>query len=177
MISVGIDVSKEKSTVCILKPYGEIVSKPFEVYHVEQELSELATMLLRLNDEVRIIMEATGIYHLPVLSYFKEKVYHLPVLSYFKEKEFFVAVINPFEMKEYRCQGLRRVKTDKQDAIAISHYGIDHWYRLKEYEAQENIYTELKLLGRQYCHYMRMRVESVLELTHLLECVWKAFWN
>ena len=156
MISVGIDVSKEKSTVCILKPYGEIVSKPFEVYHVEKELSELATMLLRLNDEVRIIMEATGIYH-------------LPVLSYFKEKGFFVAVINPFEMKEYRCQGLRRVKTDKQDAIAISHYGIDHWYRLKEYEAQENIYTELKLLGRQYCHYMRMRVESVLELTHLLD--------
>lgn len=156
MISVGIDVSKEKSTVCILKPYGEIVSKPFEVYHVEQELSELATMLLRLNDEVRIIMEATGIYH-------------LPVLSYFKEKGFFVAVINPFEMKEYRCQGLRRVKTDKQDAIAISHYGIDHWYRLKEYKAQENIYTELKLLGRQYCHYMRMRVESVLELTHLLD--------
>ena len=156
MISVGIDVSKEKSTVCILKPYGEIVSKPFEVYHVEQELSELATMLLRLNDEVRIIMETTGIYH-------------LPVLSYFKEKGFFVAVINPFEMKEYRCQGLRRVKTDKQDAVTISHYGIDHWYRLKEYEAQENIYTELKLLGRQYCHYMRMRVESVLELTHLLD--------
>ena len=25
MISVGIDVSKEKSTVCALKPYGEIV--------------------------------------------------------------------------------------------------------------------------------------------------------
>ena len=41
MISVGIDVSKEKSTVCILKPYGEIVSKPFEVCHVEKELSEL----------------------------------------------------------------------------------------------------------------------------------------
>ena len=29
MISVGIDVSKEKSTICILKPYGEIVRKPF----------------------------------------------------------------------------------------------------------------------------------------------------
>ncbi len=29
MISVGIDVAKGKSTVCILKPYGEIVSKPF----------------------------------------------------------------------------------------------------------------------------------------------------
>ena len=28
---------------------------------------------------------------------------------------------------------------------------------------------ELKPLGRQYRHYMRMRVESVLELTHLLD--------
>lgn len=73
MISVGIDVSKQKSTICILKPYGEIVSRPFEVCHVEKELSELATMLLRLDDEVRVIMEATGIYHLPVLSYLKER--------------------------------------------------------------------------------------------------------
>lgn len=30
MISVGIDVSKGKGTVCILKPYGEIVRSPFE---------------------------------------------------------------------------------------------------------------------------------------------------
>ena len=37
MISVGIDVSKGKSTVCILKPYGEIVASPFEVRHTECE--------------------------------------------------------------------------------------------------------------------------------------------
>ena len=36
MISVGVDVSKGKSTVCILKPYGEIVCSPFEVLHVEK---------------------------------------------------------------------------------------------------------------------------------------------
>mgnify|MGYP000766268593 FL=1 len=141
MISVGIDVSKEKSTICILKPYGEIVSKPFEVCHTEKELSELTSMLLRLNDDVRVVMEATGIYH-------------LPVLCYLQEKGLFVAVVNPFEMKEYRCQGLRRVKTDKQDAVTISNYGIDHWYRLKEYEPEESIYAELKLLGRQYRHYI-----------------------
>ncbi len=38
MISVGIDVSKEKSTVCILKPYGEIVCSPFGIQHVEKDL-------------------------------------------------------------------------------------------------------------------------------------------
>ena len=37
MISVGIDVAKGKSTVCILKPYGEIVSKPFDIAHNEKE--------------------------------------------------------------------------------------------------------------------------------------------
>lgn len=156
MISVGIDVSKEKSTVCILKPYGEIVSSPFEINHVERELSELASMLLRFEDEVRIVMEATGIYH-------------LPVLSYLHERGLFIAVINPFVMKEYRCQGLRRVKTDKQDAVTIANYGIDRWYHLRSYEMSEGIYHELKLLGRQYRHYMQMRIESVHELTHLLD--------
>ena len=46
MISVGIDVAKGKSTVCILKPYGEIVSKPFDIAHIEKDLSELTSMLL-----------------------------------------------------------------------------------------------------------------------------------
>lgn len=77
--------------------------------------------------------------------------------------------MNSFEIKEYRFQGLRRVKTDKQDAIAISNYGMDHRYRLKNYEAKGRIYEELKLLGRQYRHYMRMRVESVLQLTYMLD--------
>ena len=143
MISVGIDISKEKSTVCILKPYGEIVCSPFDVKHTEKELSELSAMLLRFNKEVKVVMEATGIYH-------------LPVLSYLQEKGVFVTVINPFEMKQYRNRGLRSVKTDKHDSIAIANYGIDYWFRLKRYEVSENIYQELKILGRQYAHYMRM---------------------
>ena len=41
MISVGVDVSKGKSTVCILKPYGEVVSSPFEIHHVEKDMEDL----------------------------------------------------------------------------------------------------------------------------------------
>lgn len=65
MIRVGIDVSKGKSTVCILKPYGEIVSSPFEVEHIETAMHELVSMLLKFDDELKVVMEATGIYHLP----------------------------------------------------------------------------------------------------------------
>ena len=73
MISVGIDVSKEKSTVCILKPYGEVVCKPFELQHSKKSLESLDELLRRLDGEVKIVMEATGIYNLPVLTFLDEK--------------------------------------------------------------------------------------------------------
>ena len=113
MISVGIDVSKGKSTVCILKPYGEIVCSPFEMQHVEKELEGLDSILQKLDGEVRIVMEATGIYHLPVLTYLSEKGY-------------FVSVVNPFVMKTFaKDNNFRGVKTDKLDSIMIANYGIE----------------------------------------------------
>lgn len=156
MISVGIDVAKGKSTVCILKPYGEIVSKPFDITHTEKDLSELATMILRFEDEVKVVMEATGIYH-------------LPVLTYLQEKGIFVAVINPYLMKVYRNGDLRKAKTDKIDSRIIANYGIEHWFTMKAFQATEDIYGELKLLGQQYRHYMKLHIMSLHELTHLLD--------
>lgn len=156
MISVGIDVSKEKSTICILKPYGEIVMKPRAVQHTETELSKLTRELQMLQDEVRVVMEATG-------------TYHLPILSYLKEKGFFVALVNPLEMKRYRCQGIRNVKTDKIDSVIIANYGIDFWYRLSDFRSNEKEYMELRLLGRQYRQYMKFRVENVLSLANILD--------
>jgi transposase len=40
-MSVGIDVSKEKSMVCILKPYREVIASPYEVEHTELEIGKL----------------------------------------------------------------------------------------------------------------------------------------
>lgn len=42
MNAVGIDVSKGKSTVAIMQPFGVVVASPFEVSHNGQELKELA---------------------------------------------------------------------------------------------------------------------------------------
>lgn len=156
MLSVGIDVSKEKSMVCAMRPFGEIVAGPFEISHTESDLSELTRMLKRLDSDIRIVMEATGIYH-------------LPVATYLKDAELFVSVINPFEMKVYRSQDIRKVKTDKRDSITIATYGIDKWFNLRPFDWQEGVYTELKLLGRQYRFFMESRVDHLLNLTHLLD--------
>ena len=59
MISVGVDVSKGKSTICILKPYGEIVCSPFEVQHEEGAMEAFVDLLAKLDGEIRVVMEAT----------------------------------------------------------------------------------------------------------------------
>ena len=41
MNAVGIDVSKGKSMVTILRPFGEIVSSPFEIKHTSSDIHSL----------------------------------------------------------------------------------------------------------------------------------------
>ena len=64
MNSVGIDISKGRSTIAVMRPFGEVVISPFEVRHTDSELSELARQLKNLDGETRVVMEATGNYHI-----------------------------------------------------------------------------------------------------------------
>lgn len=52
MTSVGIDASKGKSTVCILKTYGEVIVEPYEVQHTEPELRVLVYRIKSIEREV-----------------------------------------------------------------------------------------------------------------------------
>ena len=72
MISVGVDVSKEKSTICILKPFGEVLMPPRDFQHTKSDMKELLSNLKGYDDDIRITMEATGNYHLPIAL----RVYH-----------------------------------------------------------------------------------------------------
>ena len=156
MICIGIDVSKGKSTVCIMKPYGEIISRPYEIMHIDKDLEGLVNTIKALKEDAKVVMEATGIYH-------------LPVLTYLQQKKIFVSVINPFVMKKYRCQAIRKGKTDKLDSITIANYGLDNWFHLEEYKGLIESYAELKLLSQQYRHYMNQHICGLLELTHMLD--------
>jgi len=156
MISVGIDVSKEKSMVCILKPYGEIVASPYEVVHTERKVSELLALLGSLTGDVKVVMEATG-------------AYHLPLLTLLKQAGLFVSVINPLAMKKYASMRIRKGKTDKLDAARIANYGLDNWFHLVDYKPSEEAYEELKMLGRQYSHYISIKISSKLAVGNLLD--------
>ena len=58
MNAVGIDVSKGKSMIAIMRPLGE-------VGHTATELNELAKFILKISGETRVVMEYTGVYFEP----------------------------------------------------------------------------------------------------------------
>lgn len=120
MNCVGIDVSKGKSMIAVMRPLGEMVIPPFEVGHTDAELCELSRRLGGLEGETRIVMEATGNYH-------------LPVASFLYDSGFYVSVVNAMLVHGYGNNNLRRVKTDKKDAVKLANYGLDHWLTLPRY--------------------------------------------
>ena len=87
--AVGIDVSKGKSTVAILRPAGEVVRKPFSVSHSVKDLSDLVSYVGSLDGETKVVMEATGHYH-------------EPVLKAFLDAGIFVSAVNPSLVKSSR---------------------------------------------------------------------------
>jgi len=58
----GIDVSKGKSMVSVLRPFGEVVALPFTVQHTPSELRELANYLKSLEGETRVAIRRGKCY-------------------------------------------------------------------------------------------------------------------
>ena len=112
---------------------------PTEIVHTEESINDLIKFIKKLDGETRIVMEATG-------------AYHFPLVEKFLEAGLFVTVINPYVMKKYACAAVRWGKTDKMDSVRIANYGIDNWFKLQEFKPSDGIYEELKILGRQYSH-------------------------
>ena len=137
MNAVGIDVSKGKSTVAILRPQGIVVASPYDVPHTGSCLKELAAAIKKLQGETRVAMEATGNYY-------------EPIARYLHEQGIFVSVVNPMLISDFGGNTLRRPKTDKKDAVKLALYAQTYWLDLKQYEPQQDLRKSLKMLNRQY---------------------------
>jgi len=148
MNAVGIDVSKGKSMVAIMRPFGEVVASPFEVTHTDSELSELAKTLRSLHGETKVVMEYTGSYYLPI-------AYAL------HEAGLFVSAVHAKLIHDYGNNTIRKVKTDKADSVKIANYGISHWMELSRYWPEEDVRLMLKVYSRQYAKYIKMKTMLV----------------
>ena len=158
MISVGIDVSKGKSTVCFFKPGGEVLVTPFEVAHTKGELNELADKINSYGEEARVVLENTGYYH-------------WSVVKVLVERGIFVSAVNPLKMKRFCSQNIRKVKNDRIDAIHIASYGLTYWHELIPIQSSEDTYRELLLLSRQYHNVISLLIKAKMNFGNLLDQV------
>jgi len=137
MTAIGIDVSKGKSMMAGVSCNKVVVIEPIEFSHTEEALNRIVEQIRTINDETRVVLEATGHYH-------------EAVVAHFIKNDIYVSVVNPLLVHDYGNNTVRRIKTDRKDAIKIARYGLDNWAELREYIPQDMVRQQLKMFSRQY---------------------------
>jgi len=156
MNAVGIDVSKGKSMIAIIRPYGEIISSPFEIRHTSDDIHSLIDHIKSIDGESRIVMEHTGRYY-------------EPLARELSKANLFVSAVNPKLIKDFGDNSLRKVKSDKADSIKIARYTLDSWTDLKQYTLMDEIRSQLKTMNRQFDFYMHHKTAMKNNLIGILD--------
>jgi transposase len=156
MNAIGIDVSKGKSKIAIIRSYGEVVAKPFDITHYPDQLAELAEYIHSLEGESRVVMEHTG-------------KYSEPIANFLCDAGIFVCMVNAKLIHDYGGDTIRRVKTDKVDALKIAGYCLDKWSKLSRYEPAEEKRKMLKTYNRQLSEYNKIKAMLKNNLISLLD--------
>lgn len=112
---VGVDVSKDYSDYALCTVKEGVTDGVRRYSNTSRGLREVWRWIERMKEflgmrKVCIVMEATGVYHLPVARYFSGKGY-------------FVSVVNPARVKHFSRSQQTRTKTDSVDARLIAEFG------------------------------------------------------
>lgn len=162
---VGIDVSKGKSTISIISIEGEIIQEPFDILHTKEDLYNLLHILNKFPiNNVKIVMEATGNYH-------------LPILNFLSDFNYFVIVENALKIKKFKDIDLRRVKTDKKDSLKIAEYACCNWHKFQKKYESDSIYDNLRFLSRQYLSHIQLLVKLKLSFSNLCDLLFPGYYQ
>jgi transposase len=156
MNAVGIDVAKGKSKIAVIRPFGKIVAKPFDINHYPDQLAGLAEYIHSLEGESRVVIEYTGKY--------SESIAKLLC-----ESGIFVCMVNAKLIHDYGGDTIRRDKTDKIDALKIAGYCLDKWAKLERFEPVPDNRKMLKTYNRQLGEYTKMKTMLKNNLISLLD--------
>lgn len=139
MITIGIDVSKDKLDCSLLKQREplKVKTKVFKNNsHDHEKLIEWSlTNTKQAIGDIHFVMEATGVYH-EGLAY------------YLHEAGAKVSIVNPAHVHNYAKSLGKRTKSDKKDSVVISRYAATH--PLQAWEPEPVEIRQLQSLLRRY---------------------------
>ena len=115
-LSVGIDIGADFSLMAVALPTQEIIGRPYKILHssyrsVQGAVDRVLSLGQTYELPVRVYMESTGVYHLPL--------YHR-----FKDAGLEVFVLNPIVTHANQNTNIRNVHNDKYDAQRIALLGL-----------------------------------------------------
>jgi hypothetical protein len=161
---VALDVSKGKSVAAIFSDHHCVIKEPFECSHEPSNLALLCEnvdlLCIPFACKPKIVMEATGVYSMPLAEFFYEKGYE-------------VFVLNPLTTSHIKSKSLRKVKTDPIDTFRIAHA----FYTLSPipFKPAHTIFEELRFLSRQYDGISKSYQELVVRLHTIVDLVYPNF--
>jgi len=163
---VGIDIAMDKHDIIIIDDTGEIIYDHFIIQNNRFGFKKLHTVIRSCTksvNEIRIGMEATGIYHENLRDFLISKGYT-------------VYCTNPMLVSLSRkAASPRRTKTDKIDAMAVCRHLMHNLDRLHPYTPPLYHLQELKQLTRDYNTNREKIAKSKTELKRLLQTIFPEF--
>ena len=153
-LSVGLDVGADFTWMSIALPNGSFVGKPFKIIHSVPRSRDLAVAKIKEAQEMyslksRCFLESTGIYH-------------IPLLCFLRDKGFDCSVMNPIITKNSTNINIRKLHNDKFDSKKAALVGLN--VSLKTSIIPDDSVVDLRNLVRDY--YFKDRQSAVaLKLT------------
>jgi len=109
MYYCGIDVAKRKHAIAFLDEKGQLVQRPFTIENTRAGFDQLRQALVTLDGQILIGLEATGHYWWALYDELTQQAYP-------------VVVLNALQVHAFRQSGVRKVKSDRTDAVWIAEF-------------------------------------------------------
>ena len=161
---ISFDVSKNSSHmrgfIKVNKPIGKAIkiNHDLDGYNAIKEL-------------VKIIEEKTNLK--PAVVYEFTGVYALPLLSFFIEEDFKIYQISPLESAKMRKAEVRPVKNDSLDTNTI--VKVYYTKELRKFNKQDKVYEDLKEMSRHYRFLISQFTIKKNRYHRCLDAIWPIF--
>lgn len=169
MFYVGIDVSKDKSDICIKDVNGNDLIQRFKITNNKADLGHLYETIERIkskipgNSDVVFGMEATGIYSLPLYSALKRDGYK-------------VKLYNPIQTNGFRKINIRKTKTDPIDSAIIADM-LRHSEPPQVSDIQDLNLYQLRELVRIRHRLIEKQTLCKVQLIRNIDTIWPDYGN
>jgi transposase len=167
MFYVGIDVSKDKSDICIKDEKGNNLIHRFEILNKKADLERLYETIESIrsktpgNSDVIFGMEATGIYSLPLYSALKRDGHK-------------VKLYNPIQTSGFRKINIRKTKTDPIDSAVIADM-LRHSEPPQVSEIQDFHLFQLRELVRVRHRLIEKQALCKVQIVRNIDTIWPGY--